>query len=310
MKSRATNESGPAAYKRTGKGRIPIKQLKPLLYIGPALCIYLFVIVIPTFYTMYISLLEWNGVSLEKVFVGLKNYVNLFTRDNVFLISFKNTLIWTGLSLVTSMVIALLFALLLNREFKGRAFFRAAFYFPFILSNIVVAIIWSWLYNPSMGLFNEILMKLGLSRVQWLGDPKISLYSVFLASAWQFIGNPMVIFLAGLQAMPPEPFEAARVDGANIFQAFWHITIPLLRETFIIVFATTLFGSMRVFDIIYAMTGGGPAHRTQVLASWMYYQSFQVNNVGTGSAISMILLMIVLIVGIPYILWQGRRSHV
>ena len=124
MKSRANNESGPAAYKRTGKGRIPIKQLKPLLYIGPALCIYLFVIVIPTFYTMYISLLEWNGVSLEKVFVGLKNYINLFTRDNVFLISFKKyiDLDWIIVSNQHG-IAAVCFAL--NRNLK-EGFFRAA----------------------------------------------------------------------------------------------------------------------------------------------------------------------------------------
>lgn len=284
-------------------------HLKPLLFIGPALCIYLFVIVIPTFYTMYLSLLEWNGVSPEKIFVGIENYIKLFTNDTVFMKSFKNTLIWTALSLLISMVFALLLALLLNRDFKGRTFFRGAFYFPFILSNIVVAIIWVWIYNPNMGLLNEILNMIGLESVPWLSDPKIALYSVFLASAWQFIGNPMVIFLAGLQSMSNEPFEAAKVDGASKFQAFYHVTIPLLRETFIIVFATTLFNSMRVFDIVYAMTGGGPAHNTQVLASWMYYQSFTTNNVGTGSAISMILLIIVLIVGVPYILWQGKKSH-
>lgn len=285
------------------------KKFKPWFFLAPALIIYLLVIVIPTFYTVYLSLVEWNGVSAVKTFIGLQNYIDLFINDNVFLKSFNNTIIWTILSLVASMFVALLLALFLNRNFKGKTFFRAAFYFPFILSNIVVAIIWVWIYNPSMGLINEILGWFGLEGVAWLSEPQIALYAVFIASTWQFVGNPMIIFLAGLQAMPEEPFEAAKVDGASIIQGFFKVTVPLLRETFIIVFATTLFNAMRVFDIIYAMTGGGPAQNTQVLASWMYYQSFTVNNIGPGSAISIILLIIVLIVGVPYILWQGRQSH-
>jgi raffinose/stachyose/melibiose transport system permease protein len=286
------------------------KQLKPLLFMAPALVIYLLVIVIPTFYTFYLSLFEWNGVSAEKVFVGIGNYVNLFFNDTVFSKGLKNNVIWTVLSLVFSMGFALLLALLLNKSFKGRAIFRAVFYLPFILSNIVVAIIWVWIYHPNMGLINELLNKLGFESVAWLADPNIALYAVFIAATWQHVGSSMVIFLAGLQSMSQEPFEAAKVDGANSFQAFYNITLPLLRETFIIVFATTLFYSMRVFDIIYAMTGGGPAHSTQVLASWMYYQGFTLNNIGTGSAISMVLLFLVMIIAVPYILWQGKKSHV
>ncbi|HZH60879.1 MAG TPA: sugar ABC transporter permease [Metabacillus sp.] len=286
------------------------RTLKPIMYMLPALIIYLTVIVIPTFYTFYLSLFEWNGVSVEKIFVGFGNYINLFTNDTVFLKGLKNNIIWTVLSLVFSMGIALLLALMLNKSFKGRALFRAVFYFPFILSNIVVAIIWVWIYHPNMGLLNELLNKVGIESIPWLADPKIALYAVFIAATWQHVGSSMVIFLAGLQSMSKEPFEAAKVDGANSFQAFYNITLPLLRETFIIVFATTLFYSMRVFDIIYAMTGGGPSHSTQVLASWMYYQGFTLNNVGTGSAISIILLFLVMIIAVPYILWQGKKSHV
>jgi raffinose/stachyose/melibiose transport system permease protein len=286
------------------------RRFKPLLYMAPALIIYLLVIVIPTFYTFYLSLYEWNGVSAEKVFVGIGNYVQLFFNDSIFSKALKNNVIWTALSLVFSMGIALLLALMLNKSFKGRALFRAVFYFPFILSNIVVAIIWVWIYDPNMGLINDLLNKMGFESIPWLADRSLALYAVFIAATWQHVGSSMVIFLAGLQSMSRDPFEAARVDGANSFQAFYNITLPLLRETFIIVFATTLFYSMRVFDIIYAMTGGGPAHSTQVLASWMYYQGFTLNNVGMGSAISMILLFLVMIVAVPYILWQGKKSHV
>lgn len=298
----------PTSRKMVKKAELK-RTLKPLVYMLPALVIYLIVIVIPTFYTLYLSLFEWNGVSAEKVFVGLGNYIELFTNDTVFQTGLKNNIIWTVCSLVISMTIALLLALMLKKSFKGRTLFRAIFYFPFILSNVVVATIWVWLYNPSMGLFNDILEMFGIEGVAWLAEPKIALFAVFVASTWQHVGSSMVIFLAGLQSIPEEPYESAKVDGANSFQAFIHVTIPMLRETFIIVFATTLFYSMRVFDIIYAMTGGGPSHSTQVLASWMYYQSFTLNNVGMGSAISIILFILVMIVAVPYILWQGKKSH-
>ncbi|WP_078435137.1 MULTISPECIES: carbohydrate ABC transporter permease [Bacillaceae] len=311
MKQEVIEKSVPISSPQKIVRKTELKRtLKPILYMLPALIIYITVIVIPTFYTFYLSLFEWNGVSVEKIFVGFGNYINLFTNDTVFLKGLKNNVIWTVLSLVFSMGFALLLALMLNKSFKGRALFRAVFYFPFILSNIVVAIIWVWIYHPNMGLLNELLNKVGIDSIPWLADPKIALYAVFIAATWQHVGSSMVIFLAGLQSMSKEPFEAAKVDGANSFQAFYNITLPLLRETFIIVFATTLFYSMRVFDIIYAMTGGGPSHSTQVLASWMYYQGFTLNNVGTGSAISMILLFLVMIIAVPYILWQGKKSHV
>ncbi len=311
MKQEVIEKSVPISSSQKIVRKTELKRtLKPIMYMLPALIIYITVIVIPTFYTFYLSLFEWNGVSVEKIFVGFGNYINLFTNDTVFLKGLKNNVIWTVLSLVFSMGFALLLALMLNKSFKGRALFRAVFYFPFILSNIVVAIIWVWIYHPNMGLLNEVLNKVGIDSIPWLADPKIALYAVFIAATWQHVGSSMVIFLAGLQSMSKEPFEAAKVDGANSFQAFYNITLPLLRETFIIVFATTLFYSMRVFDIIYAMTGGGPSHSTQVLASWMYYQGFTLNNVGTGSAISMILLFLVMIIAVPYILWQGKKSHV
>ena len=311
MKQEVIEKSVPISSPQKIVRKAELKRtLKPIMYMLPALIIYITVIVVPTFYTFYLSLFEWNGVSVEKIFVGFGNYINLFTNDTVFLKGLKNNVIWTVLSLVFSMGFALLLALMLNKSFKGRALFRAVFYFPFILSNIVVAIIWVWIYHPNMGLLNEVLNKVGIDSIPWLADPKIALYAVFIAATWQHVGSSMVIFLAGLQSMSKEPFEAAKVDGANSFQAFYNITLPLLRETFIIVFATTLFYSMRVFDIIYAMTGGGPSHSTQVLASWMYYQGFTLNNVGTGSAISMILLSLVMIIAVPYILWQGKKSHV
>ncbi|MBM7570588.1 carbohydrate ABC transporter permease [Aquibacillus albus] len=314
------NTERPLEVKKNNNLKLEIKSqrrlklqrsLKPFYFMAPALFIYLMVVAGPAFYTMYLSFFETNGINAAgKVFIGLGNYIELFTNDSVFITSLKNNIIWTVCSLAFNLTFALMLALMLNRSFKGRTIFRAVFYFPFILSNIVVAMIWVWLYHPNIGLFNEILSVFAIEPVGWLSNPDLALFSVFAASSWQHVGSSMIIFLAGLQTIPNEPYESAKVDGANRIQALWYITLPLLRETYIIVFATTLFYSMRVFDIIYAMTGGGPSQSTQVLGSWMYYQTFNHNNVGIGSAISVILLIVVMAVAIPYILWQQKKSHV
>lgn len=279
---------------------------KPVLYLLPALLVLCVVIAVPSIYSLYLSFFRWDGVSPNKMFVGIQNYYDLFATDPVFMIALKNTVFWVCASLIFITVVSLSLALLLNRPFFGRVLFRGIFYSPYILSGIVVSLMWSWLYHPSMGLFNDVLERFGMEPLEWLADPSMALGSVFVASLWHSVGSPMVLFMAGLQAIPQDPYEAAKVEGANSFQTFIYVTIPLLRETFIVVIATTLIGAMKVFDIIYAMTGGGPAQKTQVLASWMYYHTFQFNNFGTGSALSWILVILVMIVTIPYVLRLSR----
>lgn len=279
-------------------------QMQPVYFLLPAFLIYLIVIVIPTIYTAFLSLYDWDGVGTGRLFVGLENYRYLFVEDNVFWQALRNNVIWTILAMIASLCLGLLLAIMLNRKFKGRTFFRAVFYFPFILSNIVVAFLWQWIYHPSLGVFNEILSMVGMDGIGWLSDPRIALYSVFIASTWQQVGSAMILYLAGLQTIPDELYESAEVDGATKVQSFFRITIPLLKETYVIIFATTLFYSLKIYDIIYAMTGGGPGNSTQVLATRMYYQTFTANNVGIGSAISIILFIIVMIIAVPYIIWR------
>jgi len=282
---------------------------KPFLYMLPALFFYCAIIVFPAVYTLLLSFFEWNGSSnTASVFVGFKNYWNLFTNDNVFYIALRNNFFWTVGSVVIVIFLALLLALLINQKLHGRIVFRGVFYFPYILSGIVVSLIWSWMYHPQLGLLNNLLESFGLSPIEWLSNPNIALISVFVASVWHSVGAPMILFLAGLQAIPPEPYEAAKVEGANKLQTFWYVTVPMLRESFVIVFATTIIGAMKVFDMIYAMTGGGPAQKTQVLASWMYYQTFQFHNLGMGSAIATVLVFLVMIITIPYVLYMSRSD--
>ncbi|TDG00987.1 carbohydrate ABC transporter permease [Paenibacillus piri] len=285
--------------------------MKPWLFILPALLIYLTVIFIPSMYTLYLSFFSWNGVAEHKDFVGLQNYAELLFHDSVFPRALKNNLLWMIGSLVLILGLGLVLALLLNKKMKGRTLFRGIFYFPYVLSGIVVATMWAWMYNPTQGFINKVLETVGLESWThaWLAEPKTALYAVFAAALWHGVGQPLVLFLAGLSAIPQNPYEAAYIDGAKPYQTFWYITIPLLQETFVIVVATTMIASMKVYDIIYAMTGGGPAESTQVLSSLMYYQTFKYANIGLGSAISWFLVVIVMIVIVPYVYYTTKKSH-
>ncbi len=284
------------------------KSLRAMPFLLPALAIYLSVIVGPALYSLYLSLFNWNGVAATKIFVGLGNYLNLITSDAVFLIAIKNNILWTVLSLVLTITTALCLAMILNQNFRGRTVFRGIFYFPYILSGIVVALMWSWIYHPQLGFLNSLLDSIGLHRLQkgWLSEPGIAFFAVFVAALWQAVGAPMVLFLAGLQTIPKEMYESTKIDGASSWQTFAYVTIPLLKETFVIVVATTLISSMKVFDIIFAMTGGGPAQSTQTLTTWMYMQTFTFANIGTGTAISWILVVVVMLIAVPYVLYMSR----
>ena len=284
------------------------QALRRSLFLLPALFIYLAIIVIPALYSLYISFFNWNGVG-EMTFTGLDNYINLFIDDNVFLIAIKNNIVWTLLTILFTVGFSLMVAVLLNRQFKGRVVFRGVFYFPYILSAVVVGIIWTWIYQPQIGLINGILRGIGLDSLTkaWLSDPKIALFAVYVASLWQGMGAPMILFLAGLQTIPEDCLEAARIDGASKPKTFICITIPLLRETFVVVFATQIVAALKVFDIIQATTGGGPAQQTQTLATWMYQQTFMFSNLGAGSAIAWIMVIVLMAVIIPYVVFMARE---
>lgn len=288
-----------------------IRLIKPWLFLMPALFIYMTVIFFPTLYTLFLSFFNWNGVSSDRQFVGFQNYTNLMFHDSIFPTALKNNLIWTIGSLTLIVGMGLMLALLLNEKIKGRILFRSIFYFPYVLSGVIIATIWTWMYNPSHGFFNKMLEYVGLESWThaWLADPDIALFAVFIAGIWHGLGQPMVLFLAGLQTIPQDPYEAAIIDGAKPYQKFFYITLPLLKETFVIVIAITMIASLKVYDIIYAMTGGGPAESTQVLASYMYFQTFRFANVGIGSAISMFLVIISMIIIIPYVYYTNKKSH-
>ena len=283
--------------------------LSDYLFLVPAFIIYTTVVIWPTFYSAYLSLFKWNGIGPKK-FVGLKNYINLFTVDKVFWVSVKNNFTWIVMTLVVTMAIALGFALLFNQKFKGRTFFRSYFYFPYTLSFIMIAIVWRKMYDPTGGFLNSFLraVNLGDYTSVWTANPDIALYCIFAAAAWQGIGQPMILFLTGLQTVPTEVVEAAKIDGAGKVRLFISILVPSMRETFVIVIATLIIASMKVYDIILGMTGGGPANSTQTLATWMRAQTFLYGHFGIGTAIAILMLFLMLLIIVPYMIFNARTD--
>lgn len=273
----------------------------------PAFIIYISVIIFPVLYSLYISLHTGTGIGNMK-FVGLANYVSL-AKDPIFWVSFKHTVMWLMLTVVLCTIVSLWLAVLLSKEFIGRTFFRAFFYFPSVISAVAVGIIWRWIYNPQLGFINQFAKALGLKFSQtWISTPKTALYALFFASLWQSIGQPMILFIAGLQSISPDVLEAADIDGAGMFQKFFRITVPLMRDTFIMVISTLFISGMKVYDIVKALTDGGPNNATQVLASYMYNQVFAYNNVGYGTAIAIVMVLMMLFVIVPYLSFTARKD--
>ena len=208
------------------------KRKSRYLFMLPALLIYCIVVVVPALYSISLSFFKWNGLG-KKTFVGFKNYVNLFSVDVVFQTALKNNLLWILLTIVFVTSIALFLAMILNRSFHGRVMYRAIFYFPYMLSWVVIGIIWKWIYNPNIGFLDEMLKLIGCAdlKIKWLSDPKIALYCVFVASLWQGVGQPMLYFLAGLQAIPQELYEAARVRRSwKNFVIYSYNNSPIERD--------------------------------------------------------------------------------
>ena len=277
------------------------------LYILPAAAIYLAVIVIPTFWSVILTFYKWNGIG-PKRFVGFQNYVGLVRDDPTFIHAAQNNVVWVLLTIGLTVTFALMLATLLNREFKGRGLFRGLFYFPYVLSGVVVALIWQWIYHPQLGLLTGVLDLLGLGHVfsPPLANPKTALFAVFVAELWRGFGAPMVIFLAGLQTIPRQLYEAATIDGAHAYQTFFRITIPMLRETFVIVLTTQIISAMRVYGVIFAMTAGGPQDSTHTMATYMVNQTFLWSNFGRGTTIAFIMVLVLMIVIIPFVLFMAR----
>jgi raffinose/stachyose/melibiose transport system permease protein len=286
-------------------------QAQGYLLLFPAVAVYLLFAVYPMLSVIRLSFSSWNGLADQSSFVGLDNFHAVLTADPVFWGALTNTLAWTVLAVTLPNLIAFGLALALNQNLPGKAGLRVVFYLPVIIASIAVATIWKWMYDPFFGLFNSLLTAWNLQGwiIDWLGDQHVALWSVFAAHLWQSVGFSMVLFLAGLQGVSTTLIEAARIDGAGRWSVFRHVTLPALRPTIAIVFVLSLINSLKAFDIIYGMTGGGPAQSTQMLAMWAYTQAMQLGDFGKGAAVSVILLVITLAIVVPYLRWSLTQAE-
>lgn len=270
-------------------------------------------ILYPVMQTVILSLYKWDGVNPVKEFVGLGNYLDVFT-SRVFWISLLHNVIWTIWHIVIPASLGLVLAVLVTSIRKGRNIYRAIFFMPAVLSLVVVGIMWGWIYNPRFGVLNNFLRSIGLDLLArpWLGDENTALIAIMIASSWIWTGYCFVIFLAGLQRIDPILYDAAKIDGANSRQVFFYVTIPELRDVTTIVYVWTIMVCLKVFDIILIMTAGGPNYATQTVANWMYEMAIggvirAGNQVGFGCAIASVLGAIVMLSSITFIRLRERE---
>lgn len=275
-----------------------LRKTKLAIFVGllPSLIIYVGVAILPIILSLYYSLFNWDGIS-AKVFIGLDNFGDIF-KDDIFWLSVKNNVIIMFTGLVGQLPLGLLLALLLNRGLKGNGFFRTVGFIPVVISSVMVSLIWGMIYNTEYGFLNSILGAIGLESWQhnWLGDPDWSMLSISVAYIWQNCGLYMIIFLAALQNISSEVNEAAELDGATGLKKVFLITIPMIRATILVTVVYSISNSFRVFDLIQILTGGGPAHQTEVMTIYMYNNAFMSRQFGYGSAVSILILLFSLIV--------------
>ena len=283
----------------------------PWLFLLPALTVYSVFLLYPMLASLGISLTDWDGISSRFRFVGLANYRHILLDDPQSRLALGNNLIWTLVTVPVPAIWGLALATMLNSSVRGRVLFRAIFYSPSVLPLAAVALVWAWIYNPQFGLLNVTLRNLGLANWThgWLSEFGTALPATLVTAIWQGSGFPMLLYLAGLQGIPRQQYEAAELDGAGWLRSFFHVTLPWLRETHIIVFSLGAINSLRAFDLIYTMTYGGPGRSTHVLSTWMYFNLFQYRQAGLGSAIAWVIVAISVLVTIPYIRLIARGRN-
>ncbi len=279
------------------------KLLVPYIFIAPNMLVFTVFVFVPILFAFYISLTEWSLIGTPQ-FVGLGNYVEML-GDGQFWRALFNTLVYTIGTVPGSIALGLLVAIGLNRKLPGLALLRSLFFVPVIISLVAVALIASWMFNDNYGVINAALEALGFEGVPWLSSPVWAMPSLIITTLWIRIGFCMVIYLAALQSIPVELYQAAQVDGATGWRQFRHITWPLLGPTTFLLLILNVIYSLHVFDLIYVMTGGGPGSSTTVLVQYIYQVAFQESEMGYASAVGVVLYLMLLV----FTVFQWRMTR-
>lgn len=268
-----------------------------LCFLLPGIILFTLVLFIPICYCVYISLCEWNVLSAPK-FIGLKNYIRLFTRDEIFLTAVKNTFFFMAFSVVSQLIVGLLYASVLTNIKRGRNFFKNVIYMPCVLSSAALGLLFCFLLKPTLGI-NQLLALLGIEGPLWLtqytGFIPLPMWVIAFVALWQYVGQNMMLYMAQIMGISRSLYEASYVDGASKIRAFFHITLPLIKPMIVTAMSLNCIGSLKFFDLVYNMTQGGPNHITENIATWLYYQGVTLFKYGYGSAVSIVLLVICLL---------------
>ena len=286
--------SAPERRRLSKRARARRRWATIALFLAPALALYLLLVVAPVVQAIYYSGFRWSGLGSLDDFVGLENFKRAFS-DDVFVGALKHNAIIVLLSLFVQLPFALAAAMIVSARLRGRALLRVLFFAPFVLSEVVTGVIWTLMLQP-----NGLVDAVSPVDRQWLADPSIVLYTLFVVISWKYFGFHMILYLAGLQQIPHELEEAAEIDGATKWQVFRHVTLPLLGPTIRISSFLSIIGAIQLFDLVWVMTGGGPVNASNTMAVYMIDWSFQRFQFGYASAVAVIMLVISLAIALFY----------
>ncbi|HLM21962.1 MAG TPA: sugar ABC transporter permease [Propionibacteriaceae bacterium] len=277
-----------------------------LLLALPALIMTVVFFLFPMGSALYFSVVDFDGIDPTPEFVGFANYTEMFTDPEVWH-ALSNNVIWIVIGTAAPMVIGLLIAVLIWSVQRGSVIYRLAFFLPFILPGVVIGIVWTWIYDPANGWLNRALGAIGLESLQrgWLGDPSLALYAVLATAIWAYSAFVIVIFLSALRNVDIELVDASRIDGANAGNRLIHIILPQIMPVFLMVLTLTLVGGFSVFDIVFIMTGGGPADASNVLGTYSYTQAFQLSRIGYGTT----LALLITVLSVPFAVALNRLQR-
>jgi len=270
------------------------RSIAPVLFLAPAILFFMFYVIFPIFQSIQISLYDWDGLG-PKTYVGMDNYVELMD-DEAFYTSLKNNVIWLVLYML-AIPAGLFIALFLNQTVFGMRLYKSLFFFPFVISQVVVGLVFTWFYDPSYGLLNVMLGWFGMGPVTILGDETWVTYGIIFAGLWPQTAYCMILYITGLNAVDPEQIEAGRLDNAKGWKMLWYIILPQLKPATFIALVVTVIGALRSFDLVSIMTAGGPWGSSRVLAYYMYEKAFSEYGfrMGYGAAIAVVLFLIMMI---------------
>lgn len=291
--------SGAPQKRRRASSRQRREWLDGYMLVAPALILFVMLVVYPMFNTIYLSFFNYGLTDARIRFIGVNNFIELM-GDEVFWRALRNNFTILVVSVIVQVGMGLILAALIDRGIRwGKGLARTLNFVPVVMSAVAVAILWQLIYDPTVGLANRFVSLIGLDPPSqgWLGDPRLVIFSILVVACWQYTGYVMIIILAGMQSVSPELYEAAAIDGATEIQKFFSITLPSIRNVNIAVILITMIGAVKVFDLVYILTRGGPANASQVMGTYIYYNAFTVNRAGYASAISVVLLVFALILG-------------